>query len=370
MKPADLPARERDIALAVVESLRAVMDEARTDTTAWLEWSQAGTQHAGRLLIGSGPEPQRVTVPEQVIYAMADLRAQMARPGAGTWLSARVHVNGEDAGLEFNYTQRPYWNAPGISMLDRPQEPPVPDESRWAADLRRYPRDREHSLPWVAVHTGSEDESARLRRALAEAGFVAGGVALPDDEQTPLEGTVTVVRHSSAHYSVQIIDYGQHEFLAEFPTEAQAYRTVWDYLHQPLPHPTPMSQSELVQRAGAAQEAYADLHHRLLGAGPAGLITNLAAGVPFDRIGVLDGLFFFPWNTPWPQRSMPDSARGPGAQQVVLMAVAPVEVHAQIVPAWFGQPGGGIRFRVEGAPHQGIRDLVRTGVLLQVVPGP
>src|SRR5699024_11935128 len=41
MKPADLPARERDIALAVVESLRAVMDEARTDTTAWLEWSQA-----------------------------------------------------------------------------------------------------------------------------------------------------------------------------------------------------------------------------------------------------------------------------------------------------------------------------------------
>ena len=333
-----------------------------------LEWSQAGTQHSGRLVVGSGERARRVQVPEQVTAALAQLRAQMARPGAGTWLSMLVRVDGDDSRWGFNYSLRPYWNSTGDTMLERPRAEPVPDETRWSADVRRFPRDEHHLLDWLALPAVSGRTFAGLREALGQAGYPAGGLALPDNDYVPFEGTVTVVRHSSAHYSLQIIDYARREFLAEYGAEDQVARAAWDYLHQPLPAPTPMARAELHQRAQAAQHSYADLGQRLHRAEPGGVITNLAAGVPFDRIGVLDGLYFFPWQTPWPQRSLPESARGPGAQHVVLIAPAPVEAHAELVPGWFGQPGGGIRFRVEGAKHQGLRDLVRAGVLVQVHP--
>lgn len=387
MTPADLPDGERELAESVIGHLRVAAehaggvgaaahteggqaddDGASPRTVVHLEWSQAGTHHSGRLLVGTEQSAARVPVPEPVTVQMAQLRALMARPGTGTWLSAVVRITGGQPSLHFNYTQRPYWNSPGGSMLERPDGAPVPDEARWAADLRRYPRDRNHLLPWLAVQVVAGDETTRLRQALDQAGFPAGGVALPGSDVAPFEGTVTLVRHSSAHYSLQIIDYGQHEFIAEYSTEELGCRAVWDYVHQPLPAPTPLPRADLAQRAQAAQPAYADLRRRLERAGPGGIITNLAAGVPFDRIGVLDGLYFFPWQTPWPHRSLPETANGPGAGQVVLMAAAPVEVQAEIVPPWFDQPGGGIRFRVEGARHQGLRDLVRTGVLLQVQP--
>lgn len=369
MTPADLPEGERALAESVVATLQAMADGgANPAGPVQLEWSQAGTHHSGRLFLGAGQSAERRPVPDQITSDMARLRTLMARPGTGTWLSARVHLDQQQVRLEFNYDQRPYWNATSTSMLQRPAAHPVPDETRWAADLRRYPRDREHLLTWLATQVVATGETERLRQALDQAGFPAGGVALPGEETVPFEGTVTMVRHSNAHYSIQIIDYGQHEFLAEYSTDGLACRAVWDYLHQPLPAPTPVPLGELQQRARAAEAAYADLHQRLTRAGPGGIITNLAAGVPFDRIGTLDGLYFFAWNTPWEHRALPETARGPGAAQMVLMAPAPVEVQAQIVPPWFGQPGGAIRFRIEGAAHRGLRDLVRAGTLLQVHP--
>lgn len=366
MRPADLPDDARALALTAADQVRGFARRAGHDPAVVpvrLEWSQAGTQHSGRIYLTSGAVP----VPEPVTATLSRLRAAMARPGAGTWLSAQAQVDPDDSRWDFNHTRRPYWNSPD-SMLAPTAAPAVPDDARWAADLRRYPRDAEHALGWLAAPVSSGRSFTALREALTSAGFATGGVALPDEEQTPFEGCVAVVRHSTAHYSMQVADYGHHEFLAEYAEEEHVSRAVWDYLHQPLPHPTAMSWAEIEQRARAAGGAYADLHHRLAQEGPGGIITNLAAGVPFDRYGVLDGLFFYPWGTPWPQRSLPQTAHGPGAAQVILMAPAPVEVHAQIVPAWFSQPGGGIRFRVEGARHQGLRDLVRTGVLLQIQP--
>jgi len=365
MRPADLPDGDDALAQTIVHQLRdlaARFDHPGTEPVR-MEWSQAGTQHSGRVYLGPVIEP----VPEPTTTALARLRARMARPGAGTWLSVQVTVAADDSRWDFNYTQRPYWNSRG-SMLHPTAEPAVPDDARWQADLRRYPRDEEHRLAWLMAPAVSGRRFRALREALTGAGFPTGGVALPDEEQIPFEGCIAVVRHSSAHYSMQVSDYGHHEFLAEYPTEEQVSQAVWDYLHQPLPRPTAMPWPEIHQRAQASQRTYADLERRLVQAGPGGLITNLAAGIPFDRIGVLDGLFFYPWNTPWPQRSLPDSARGTGAAQVILMAPAPVEVHAQLVPAWFSGPGGGIRFRIEGARHQGLRDLVRVGVLHQIQP--
>ncbi len=337
-----------------------------TDAVARLEWSQAGTEHSGRFVLDPLGASRRVPTPSEVTEVMAQLRAQMAKPGTGTWLSAVITVSPDNTEAEFNYSQRPYWNAPGESMLEAPAAPPVPDERRWAADLRRYPRDQDNLLVWMAAPVIADGEVARLRQALTQAGFPPGGVHLPGDDTDAFEGALAVVRHSSSHYSLQITDYGQHEFLAEYPYESYACRAVWDYLHQPLPAPTQITSAELTQRANAAAPAYRDLHERLVKAGPGGLVTNLATGVPFDRVGTLDGLYFFAFDTPWETRSLPQSASGPGAQQLVLMASRPIEVQAQIVEPWFDQPGGGLRFRVENAPRQGLRDLVRAGVLVQV----
>lgn len=367
MKPAALADADRESVAALADRLRALAAEAAGDDGAAvrLEWSQAGTQHSGRLEVAG----RRLTVPAQITAAMAQLRAQMAAPRSGTWLSVLLEVSADDVDIAFNYTLRPYWNSTGATMLEPPPAAlGVPDESRWAADLRRYPRDREHVVTWMAAPVIDSDSIPALRQALTNAGFVAGGVKLPGEEQIPFEGSVTMLQHSRAHYSVQISDYGQHEFLAEYASEENACRAVWDYLTQPLPQPVPIPAADLEQRAAAAGDAYTGLQRRLASAGPGGVVTNLATGVPFDRIGVLDGLYFFGWGTPWPQRSLPDSANGPGAQTVVLMAARPVEVQAEIVPPWFDQPGGGIRFRVEDAARQGLRDLVRAGVLIQVQP--
>src|SRR5699024_4937020 len=93
---------------------------------------------------------------------------------------------------------------------------------------------------------------------------------------------------------------------------------------------------------------------------------NLATGLPYDRLGGLDGLYFHLWNTPWEQRSLPDTAWAPGAVQVVFVAARAVEVQAELAPAWFDQPGGGLRFRVQ-PPARGVRDLLQSGVLAPVV---
>lgn len=366
MRSEDLEEAER----ALLDEVATALQEVRGGAdSAKIEWSQAGSQHSGRLLIlTEGQRPTRVSVPDGITTAMARLRAAMVRPGQGAWLSAVITVTADgDATLIPNYTHRPYWNTETTSMLDRPTAAPAPDESRWAADLRRHPRDRAHQLDWLADEGIEGEAAAALRDALNRDGHPIGGVVLPGDTGDAFEGTLDVLRHSPRHYSLQVTDYGQHEFLGEYPSESQACQAAWQYLTAPMPHPTPIPMAELQQRAQAAQPAYADLHRRLQQAGPGGIVTNLAAGVPFDRIGVLDGLYFFGWNTPWPLRSLPESANGPGATQVGLMAAAPVEVQAEIVAPWFDQPGGGIRFRVE-TKHQGLRDLVRSGVLIRIYP--
>ncbi|TDE99134.1 DUF4237 domain-containing protein [Occultella glacieicola] len=356
---------------------RALITAATIDagTHAWLridvEWSQAGTQHSGRaFLTDTGhAAPRAVRVPDDAVSALAALRTRMSTPSTGAWLSAAASVT--PAGpLEviYNYDRRPYWNATGGSMLDAPDEPPVPTDERWLADLRRHPREREHVPAWLTPDVVEGEEAARLRAALSTIGYPQRGVVLPgDDPNAALEGTIEVVRYGPRHYGVQIEDYGQHELLAEHFTERDACATVWGYLTAPMPEPLRVATAEIAQRAQAAGASYADLHRRLLQAGPGGIITNLAAGVPYDRIGVLDGLYFYPWRTPWEQRSLPPAAGGEGAQEIILMAVQPVEVQAEIVPPWFDQPGGGIRFHVEGR-GRGVRDLVRAGVLRQVLP--
>ncbi|WP_159621602.1 TNT domain-containing protein [Ruania rhizosphaerae] len=363
----------------VAQVAAALLDAAGADAAAvHLEWSQAGTQHSGRAYAVTGERSRWVEVPAEVGPALRELRAATAQPGSGAWLSVVILAR-RGAGTEVvaNYDQRPYWNSTAASMLDAPAGAPVPDDRRWAADLRRFPRGREHVPEWLTPDEIAGEAVEQLRRGLDGRGIPRAAVVLPgelDDVRgvdesgeahLPFEGTVEVVRYGARHYGLQIADYGQHALLGEYYSERAACDAAWAYLAAPMPAPVPIGQAELAARVQHAQPSMAELHRRVRAAGPGGIVTNLATGVPYDRIGTVDGLYFFVGGTSWEQRSLPPSARGPGAQVETFVATRPVEVQAEIAPAWFGQPGGGLRFHVE-LPARSVRELIRLGVLQQV----
>lgn len=333
-----------------------------------LQWSQASTQHSGRLLLVRAEAATWVQVPDEVTRMLIDLRAQMAAPGTGAWLLITHTVPSEgEASTQYSYDERPYWNSPEASMLVAAHAPPVPSDAQWQADLRRFPRDREHAVAWLPAEEFEGEAIGQLRAGLDQIGHPRGGVLLPGDPpEQAFEGTVEVVRYGPRHYGVQVADYGQHVLLGEYETERAACDIAWQYLTAPMPPPVPVAAAELQARLAAAANNLAELTSRVAAAGPGGIITNLATGLPYDRLGIVDGLYFYVWNTPWEQRSLPPSAWGQGAAQVVFVAAQAVEVQAEIVPGWFDQPGGALRFHVE-APARGVRELVRAGVLRPVI---
>lgn len=330
-----------------------------------LQWSQAGTQHSGRLLAWAD-RADWLPIPEEATRLLIELRAAMATPERGAWLllTASTWPSGETT-VRLTYDQRPYWNTPEASMLAAPDAPPVPSDQLWQADLQRFPRARANTPGWLTPAEFVGEAAAQLRRALDSAGVPRGAVVLPGEE-IGFEGRVEVVRYGAHHYGLRVADYGQHVLLGEYYTEQEACTAAWQHVCAPLPAPVPVSAADLHARLGRAQEHIGALHRRVAAAGPGGMMTNLAAGLPYDRLGGMDGLYFYLWNSPWEQRSLPDTAWAPGAAQLVFVAARSVEVQVELAPAWFDQPGGALRFHVE-PPARGVRDLLRSGVLTPVV---
>jgi hypothetical protein len=368
MEP-DAPGPDPDLLRRLTDALLSALGDGWS--AAHAEWSQAGTQHSGRAYVTDAGGSRRIDVPDGVVAAFAALRVQMSTPVVGAWFSARIDVStGAEPAFRANYERRPAWNSTTTSMLDHPDEPLVPAEDRWLADLQRHPRDRAHVPTWLAPDAVEGEAVTELREALDRNGVPRAAVALPGDPPGPVfEGVLEVVRYAPSHYALRVTDYGQHHLLGEFRSERQACLALWSYLTSPMPPAMRISRHELAQRSAAAQHSYVDLHARLRNVGPGGILTNLAAGVPYDRFGGVDGLYFFALGTPWEQRSLPPSANAPGATFVTFVALRPVEIQAEIVPPWFGQPGGGIRFHVEAG--RAIRDLLREQVLavIEVVDG-
>ncbi len=362
-------AEPRGVARQVTDIAEALIRAAPEGwTMLTVEWSQAGTQHSGRAHRVDADGWHRIDMPDGVVAAFASLRAETAAPGRGAWFSARVVVEpGAEPRLEPNPDRRPFWNSPTPSMLDAPDEPPVPDEGRWLTDLKRFPRDREHIPDWLAPDAVEGEASAELRAALDRQGVPRAAVVLPGEPEGPtFEGVLEIVRYSGAHFALRVDDYGLHHLLGEFRSERQACVALWQYLTSPLPQPVRMSAQEFAARS--PQRSFDDLRGRLLNVGPGGILTNLAPGVVYDRFGGIDGLYFFGAGTSWPERALPPTANAPGAMLVPFVALRPVEIQAELVAPWFDQPGGGIRFHVEGG--RAVRDLVREQVLalVDVVP--
>ena len=148
-------------------------------------------------------------------------------------------------------------------------------------------------------------------------------------------------------------------------------RSVIDYVSRPLPPVRVMSRHELDTIVGKVALHYFDLRDRAREAGQRGIVIDLPAELPIDRIGALDGVHTYPIDTPFEFRSLPPTALRPENDVHQFLTTADVRVRAAITPPWFGRPGGGIRFTLQ-QPGTGMRDLVVSGQLqrIQIVEAP
>ncbi|WP_343063692.1 TNT domain-containing protein [Haloechinothrix aidingensis] len=76
------------------------------------------------------------------------LRAAMYEPEKGTWFQATFSLTADDRfDLHYDSTSRPTWRCD-------PERACLPDATPFAAELERYPRDRDQVPPWLAALAG------------------------------------------------------------------------------------------------------------------------------------------------------------------------------------------------------------------------
>lgn len=128
-----------------------------------LYWSEIGSAAVGRLYLEfAGGDRRRGDVPLEAMDALSALRAEMAEPSKGAWLSTLVEVDASARlRMRFNYDHRPYWNI-GSARFEPPQtdEAPMPGDAAFVADLQRFPREARLIPDWypqqVDVHSVDE----------------------------------------------------------------------------------------------------------------------------------------------------------------------------------------------------------------------
>jgi Tuberculosis necrotizing toxin len=211
-----------------------------------------------------------------------------------------------------------------------------------------------------------------LRDELDALGLTRFDIQLPGEDSVvaPLEGALQV-RADSDRFVFETVDYGEAFRLGAAVSEADIKQAVIDYVSRPLPPVRVMSRHELDTIVGKVALHYFDLRDRAREAGQRGIVIDLPAELPIDRIGALDGVHTYPIDTPFEFRSLPPTALRPENDVHQFLTTADVRVRAAITQPWFGRPGGGIRFTLQ-QPSTGLRDLVVSGRLqrLQIVEAP
>lgn len=96
--------------------------------------------------------------------------------------------------------------------------------------------------------------------------------------------------------------------------------------------------------------------------GAAGEVTTtvLPEGTRIDRYGSDFGTYMSPEGTPYEMRSV---APGTGQKPYSVFEVqSPLEVQSSEVAPWFGQPGGGIQYKLP----ESVDDLLEAGIIRRV----
>ncbi len=207
--------------------------------------------------------------------------------------------------------------------------------------------------------------SGTLRQRLEAAGLSPFDVVLPGDAGVaPLEGALAL-DPGPGSWDVVTVDYGMRWLLRREPTEDAAAEALLEYVSRPLPPVRPMPVADVDALADKVAIHYFELRDRARDAGAGGVVIDLPPDLPLDRIGALDGIHLFPIDTPYELRSLPPSALRPENDVHAFVTRGTIRVRAVIVPPWFGQRGGGLRFTLQ-EPRVGIRDLVVAGVLERI----
>jgi hypothetical protein len=208
-----------------------------------------------------------------------------------------------------------------------------------------------------------------LRDELDALGLTRFDIQLPGEDSAvaPLEGALRV-RGDGALFVLETVDYGEAFRLVAAESEAEIKRSVIDYVSRPLAPVRVVSRHELDTIVGKVALHYFDLRDRAREAGQRGIVIDLPAELPIDRIGALDGVHTYPIDTPFEFRSLPPAALRPENDVHQFLTTADVRVRAAITSPWFGRPGGGIRFTLQ-EPGVGVRDLVVSGELQRLQIG-
>jgi hypothetical protein len=204
-----------------------------------------------------------------------------------------------------------------------------------------------------------------LRAALRPLGLTPFDIELPDEDTAvaPLEGALRV-RADGPGFVLETVDYGRAYRLLAAGSEPEITDAVLTYVSRPTPPVRALPRQELDRYAARVAPHYVDLQ-RQLGQEPGGFVIDLPLALPLDRIGALDGVHTYPMGTPFEHRSLPPTALRPENDVHKFLTTGQVRALVAITPAWFGRPGGGIRFTLQ-EPATGLRDLVVSGRLLRV----
>ncbi|UXN25439.1 TNT domain-containing protein [Curtobacterium flaccumfaciens] len=205
----------------------------------------------------------------------------------------------------------------------------------------------------------------QLRAALDNRGHSPEQVLLPDERPVgpPVEGALRVVQIGE-RFEVHCTDYGRARLVAASPDFDGIARSLLSFLDRPLPPVLAMTSAEVAAIETRLAPYYPKLREQITARGGASLI-QLPPGILLDRIGALDGWLLTELNSSFESRSLPPTAlREPsGVHQFVTEAT--VLVQASIVPSWFGQPGGSVRYAIADESVT-IRDLIVDGSLRRV----
>lgn len=204
---------------------------------------------------------------------------------------------------------------------------------------------------------------------LKAAGISPRDVRLPGGPQQQLRQGAVVVRRADTTWEVVVEEYGQSEVLARASDEDEALSYVVARVTASLPGARPVDVG-LLDRARSHMQKLVESTVQATRESPGAVVrTSLWDGAVVDRFGTLDGFLIWPEATPLAQRSLPPDALDPSMPQygrLVLGCAEETPVLARVTAPWFGQPGGGVVFRLE--PGTTVRDLVADGrmVLLDV----
>jgi len=208
---------------------------------------------------------------------------------------------------------------------------------------------------------------AELKAALERAGVCPRDYLLPGSEAGGASARqgAWFLQYSEQGWLVGGEERGSRFLSASFPDEDAACRYLLDRLTRPDPYSVGYTLAELEERRAFTQSSLESLRPALQD-GPQPVM--LPRGQYVERFGADGGRFLYPAGTPLEQLSLPPDTLEPSLPALglrIFEVAADLPTVGGVIGPWFGQPGGGVMYRLESTGSD-IAQLVDQGVLAPI----